>query len=161
MKRSLITIAVCFAAFSCGPRDKALTIKGVDYRFPASHEPAVTSEQEGAFGAFARVKPPGEPFHLIYSQRHYRPNKQGGDIPTIHWVNDANADAIVRIEHGETAVCAKAHPLQHFTCGIRVMDANLRWAAVFDRDQVANAATIHARAAAYLKAYRRAAGTQN
>jgi hypothetical protein len=150
-------MAVAGLASSCGARDKNLSIRGVDYIFPASDEPSVITEKAGSAGAFARVQPAGEPFHLIYSPRHYRPNKQGDAVPTIHWVNSGNADASVREIDGVVVVCRVADPALHFTCGIQVIDADLRWAAVFDADRVSDAAKIHARAATLLENYRREA----
>ena len=51
-------------------------------------------------------------------------------------------------------VCRVADPDLHFTCGIQVIDAGLRWAAVFDSDRISDAGKIHAKAATLLKNYR-------
>jgi hypothetical protein len=154
MRRLLILIAIVALASSCGARDRNLSIKGVDYRFPASDESSIVEEKLGSAGAFARVQPAGEPFHLIYSPRHYLLNRQGKNVPTIHWVNSGNVDASVRDIDGVVVVCRVADPALHFTCGIQVIDAGLRWAAVFDSDRVSDAAKIHAKAATLLKNYR-------
>lgn len=157
MRSSLAALLVISLLVSCGPESKhrSVTIRGVNYHFPVAHDPSVILEREGAFGAFADVSPPGEPFELRFSHRHYRPNRQGEEVPTIHWVNDANAEATVVEHDGQMVVCAVTHPLAHYTCGVQVLDAGLRWAAVFDRDQAPNAAKIRAKAQEYLRTYRR------
>lgn len=160
MKCSLILSPLALVASSCVSDDHALTIRGVDYLFPAEHKPSTVSEQESGLGAFARVEPPGESFHLIHSSKNYRPNKQGEDVPTIHWVNSANAAANVHTVAGEMVVCAATNAKLHFTCGIRVMDGDLRWAAVFDRANISEAATIHAKSTAYLNSYRQRAAAR-
>ena len=148
------------AVVGCGPKEKSVVIRVVAYRFPAAHDASVISESEGTLGAFAHVHPPEEPFDLRFSYRHYQPNAQGADVPTLHWVNDANAEARILKQDGVIVICSVSHPLAHYTCGVQVIDAGLRWAAVFDRDQVANAAAIHAKAAAYLRGYREAASSE-
>lgn len=154
MPRLIILTAVAALASSCGARDRNISIRGVDYSFSASDEPSVVKENTGSAGAFARVQPAGEPFHLIYSPRHYRPNLQGKNVPTIHWVNSGDADASVREIDGVVAVCRVTDPALHYTCGIQVIDAGLLWAAVFDSDRVSDAAKIHAKGVTLLKNYR-------
>lgn len=143
-------------AAGCAPKDKSVVFRGVAYRFPSAHAPKVNPERKDGEGAFASVSPVGEPFKLRFSPRHYRPNAQGAGVPTLHWVNDARNEAQVLRQDDLVVVC-KVGSQPRYTCGVQVIDAGLRWAAVFDRDQVAQASAIHAKAKAYLRSYRQAA----
>ena len=154
MKVCAALILVSFSLAACGPVDQRLTINGQKYLFPAEHDADALPDEDRSRGVFARVRPPREAFLLIYSDDIGEANAQRGDVPTVFRVNGHSSDVKVTQVGEYKVVCRSGEPEIFFRCGIQVVDTDVLWSVVFNRDQVANAASISAKASAYLASYR-------
>ena len=130
-----------------------MTVGAVTYHFPAEHIDQFIEPGEGL--PYAKLRPPGANFQLIYLARDkYSRNFAGGNAPLISTVTDHSAPE--PFEHFNTAsgvtVCRNDHP--HYGCGLRIEDEGVAWSVVFDRDQVPNSDAIRAAAENILKTYR-------
>lgn len=131
--------------------DKRLTIGGVTYTFPARDVRSFTEAGEGS--PFARVRPRGQLFDLIYSARaRYRRNHQGDGTPLVTSVNDHSSSSFERYDSsGFVTVCRGGQP--YFSCGMNVEDRGVTWTIVFTRDQLPDAPSVRASAIQALQKY--------
>ena len=155
MKCRLTLLLVVFGA-TCGcsrEEDKRLTVSSVAYVFPADQVQSFTEPGEGS--PFARVRPRGRLFDLIYSERaKYRRNWQGKGAPLVTSVNDHSSSGNFERFDSDDFVTVCRGDLPYFGCGIQIEDAGVPWSVVFNRDQVPDAAAIRASALAALQKYR-------
>ena len=151
MPRRFEVVVLASLLLSCGAKDKTATIRGITYHFPSSHDAFVGT-------TVVSVSPPNEPIRLHYSVVHYEPNTQGPDVPTITGINVNGLEADVFRVRGLIVICNPRlkKPAFHNTCGIQILDGDVRWAAYFDSDRVALAPEFKARAELVLARYREA-----
>lgn len=132
--------------------EKRLTVGDVTYTFPADHIFSFMNPGEGR--PFARIRPPGESYDLIYSYRaKYRKNWQGSDVPLVTGINDYPSDRFEKFQFGNNVtVCREGHP--YYSCGLMMMDDGVAWSVVFSKDQVQNSESIRKSVVEMLQAYR-------
>lgn len=129
---------------------KSINLAGVRYSFPRDH---VTAFHERAGSFYVRLAPPGESFELVLSDKSYRENDLGEDVPTIAHVNDVPGGALDVIDTPTAKVVCRRDNL-NFNCGLRVTDAEQLWSVLFNRDRVGDAAEIRAKAQTIISNYR-------
>jgi hypothetical protein len=141
----------------CGDQDKIITVEGVPYYFPAGVvQGFLPAEHNGRGKHFIRLKPAQGYLSLVYDPlTTHKPNEQGPDVPTISGINFAPGQEVevFRTQDGPV-VCIKTLSDLRYTCGMRLPDAGLTWIVKFDRDLLASAGAIKARAEKTLLRYR-------
>lgn len=147
----LCVLAILIGTSACSREDKQLTVGGVTYSFPSNRVQSFTEPGDGL--PFARVRPGGQLFDLIYSERaKYRRNWLGGGSPLITSVNDHRSRQFERFNFdGFEVVCRAEQP--YYSCGMHLEDRGVPWTIVFNRDQLADADAIRASAIGALRKY--------
>jgi len=154
--RPFSQIALFVALSFCGAcsrmEDKKLAAGGVNYTFPASHIHGFTSPNDGH--PYVRLRPPGQPFDLIYSEfSKYRTNQQGKDMPLVTGINDRSKSNFTTTSFpGGPTVCRSDQP--YYSCGFHLDDDGVPWSVIFNKDQVRNSEAIRAAAESILRSYR-------
>lgn len=131
---------------------RTLKIANVEYHFPGSD--IVSFVDPGKGRPYARIRPPGQNFDLIYSSRAgSRKNWQSPDVPLVTSLNDHPADGFnERDFSGGKTICRLGQP--YFNCGLRITDEGAQWSVVFDEIHVESSDAIRRKAAEVLKQYR-------
>lgn len=147
----LITIA------ACGLRTKdqhplAVNFKGVRYVFPRAHVNASVIPPEGS-RLYVRLAPPAAKFHLILDENSDRPSGHPDDVPHISRLTDRFGEFSVTPTTEGLVVC-NLGPQPHFNCGFHVDDGGVKWAVLFDKPLMSEAAQIRQQAASNIASYR-------
>ena len=146
----LCLLAILIGTGACS-RERQLTVGNVTYTFPSNRVQRFTEPGDGS--PFARVRPGGQLFDLIYSERaKHRRNWQGGGSPLITSVNDHRSRHFERFNFdGFVVVCRAEQP--YYSCGMHLEHRGIPWTVVFNRDQLADAEAIRTSAIAALQKY--------
>lgn len=145
--------AVTFVGLlGCSDVSKQLAVGEVTYGFPAEEVLRFTSPGDGQ--PYARLRPQGQSFDLIYSSRaSTRRNWQGDQAPLVTSINDHPSPRFSRHQSELVTVVCRDGGL-HFGCGIQVNDQGVSWSVVFDKEEIAQADAIRTAALEVLKRYR-------
>jgi hypothetical protein len=152
--KTTITLLILFAGGACSNMDKTLVeVRGDTYEIPKDQIIGIVTPPDGSL--HVRVAPEGEQFHLIIDEiDHYRPNRQGADVPTIARLNHNRFEQFTAIDTPSgKVVCGGSRP--HFNCGLRVTDGNTPWSVLFDRDDLEHSEDFRTRAQQIIAGYRK------
>lgn len=150
---ALLTVG-CKGGSEVGNRN--VTVRGTTYHLPDNQIVAATNSSSQI--VFVRLAPPGANFHLVIDSFHpYLKNKLGPEVPTISTLNDNMFGRFAKIqsENGALVICSDG-PEPYFNCGIEVLDGDVRWSVLFDRQQLPLADEIRKRATSLIQRYRSA-----
>ena len=168
---ALLLIALSLGA--CGKKSELHQLEGVTYYFPGPQISGIVEPSESGSGQYyVRLIPPGDYYWLVYDpESQKRPNKQGGRVPTIPYINDQSVlmksthkyDEIEIFQNEAGLVICKKNPVndhasalrQIFTCGFRVYDNGVAWNVIIPGDLMASAPALRRRAEITLADYRR------
>lgn len=151
--RALALLAGVFVS-SCEKAEplRELTIEGVRYVFPGEMVAGLYDDKVEN-DDYIRVNTPNR-YQVVYSLRAFRPNEQGGDVPTITHINDdPNNKAEVIPTKSGVVICTPTK--LRLDCGIRLIDKGIVWSVLFDRQDIANIEAIMKEARATLASARR------
>lgn len=151
--RLLVLATVVFGGGCSRMDDKQLTVGKITYNFPASHIFRFTNPGEGH--PFARIRPPGQKYDLVYSEfSKFRRNFQGHNVPLVTGINDRSASPTFKefnFPDGKT-VCRLDQP--YYSCGLNINDDGVTWSVIFNSDQVSESDSIRKSALEALRMYR-------
>ena len=147
-----LLLLVLSAGCSIPAKEKLLEVTGATYRIPSDHLSGFLSAEESG-GPYARVRRADGPFLLIYSLDIRYPNEQGGDVPTIPYINYApfKKIAVVRTNAG-IIVCDE--DASRYQCGMRIADAGIPWSILFHLSDIPRAKKLKDQAMLILSQYR-------
>jgi hypothetical protein len=147
----LLSVLIAIGTLSACANDTnilSFVVGDAEYKVPAAHVQSFSRAPH----QFVRIKPPGQPFDLVYDSR-LSPQARNG-WPMIFSVNDGSSPYVERRDSvGQKIVCRRAAAPASI-CGLALEDAGVKWSVLFAREHIPAAGKLFARASKQLQEYR-------
>lgn len=146
-------LAVAACNFPNGSKpDLKVSHHGVTYQFPQRHVSAKVIPPEGRL--YVHLAPPEANFHLILDVWADRPSPHGPEVPRLSRLSDNRFRELQVIQAPGGPVVCDLGPQPHLNCGIEVKDGRVKWAILFDKDQLRNVGQLRYNAERLIGSYR-------
>jgi hypothetical protein len=132
--------------------DLIVSHHGVTYQFPQKHVSAKVIPPDGRL--FVHLAPPETKFHLILDVWADRPSPHGPDVPRLSRLSDNRFNEIRVIHAAGGPVVCDLGPQPHLNCGIEIRDERVKWAVLFDKEQLKNVRQLRHNAERVIGSYR-------